>query len=1223
LISVCLAGSLAAREPRVTFRHLSHEEGLSHPTVYGVAQDKAGFIWLTTEDGLNRFDGYRFRTFQHDPQNPQTMAENDTGPILVDDTGAIWIGTWGGGVDRLDPRTEQIRHYHQGGGSAAGGLRDDRIQTLFRDRGGILWIGTFAGGLSRLDPATDRITTYLHSSDLHSLSDNRVWSITQDDHGSLWVGTENGLNRLDPASGRFDRIAMPRGIDDKPGHAIVRCLLFDRGFNLWIGTQGGLDRLDLRTQLVTRFRHRKDDSASISGDSITFLYRDQAGTLWVGTRERGLNRFDDATGRFNCYIHDPAFPGTLASDDVRSIFEDRSHVLWIATRDGGVDRLDLKPPKFTTYLSDSYDPSAMRAMRIESIHEDHAGGIWAGTTEGLDRLDPATGVFTHFRNDPSNPRSLPRRAVQAIVEEPGGDLWLGFWSGGVCRFSPARGECVEQFGYEPDAVHESSSDSVRALLRSRSGALLIGSTRGLKRVDPSTKQVTTYVHDAMRPATIGDDYVTQLFEDSRGRLWVGTDNGGVYRLDEGLGVFTRIAAGGGARQVLGNRIRGIDEDGSGSLWIATSSGLNRYDPETGKVVHYGQREGLASSDLASVVVDKRGDVWLSSDLGISRLHPATGEVQNYAADDGLGGIIFDSGAHWKTMGGDLYFGGSRGFVSISPDLVKENRIVPSVVITGFQKFNGPVSAVLDTRNLLRVSHRENFFSFHFAALDFTAPEQNRFVYKLDGVDPDWVEAGTRHEASYTDIKPGQYRFRVRGSNNDATWNKAGASITIEVVPAFWQTRWFTLLLVLIAVLLILLLHSLRLRRLKKEARRLELLVRERTSDLQKKNEKLERIERIVRSINAELDFDRLLELILGILHSDVDQAMALVHDPSSGLFRLRAALGWDPSDLEEFSLPLLKIEERFLTGAREIFTDFFIVDQLDTREARATLVVRIVIEGRIEGFLIFENRRLEGVEEVDDLRLMFDLRGHILSAFEKARMLRDLEAVNNSKNEFVGIAAHDLRTPLGVIVGWVTLVIEKMESGVFDPKRLLQQLAHVRNAAEQMEQLIHDLLDLSAIESGKIELDIRSHNLGDLITRSINAHRQTAEEKNITLRFEGPVTPVFVMVDEERITEVTDNLIGNALKYTQRGGEVVLNCEGDAQEAVTRVRDNGQGLNADDLKAVFRAFKKLSARPTGGESSTGLGLAIVKRLVEIHGGRAWVESEKGKGSTFSFSLPVA
>ncbi|HVT01925.1 MAG TPA: two-component regulator propeller domain-containing protein [Thermoanaerobaculia bacterium] len=1217
-VALCSTLPALAREQRVTFRHLSREEGLSHPTVYGIAQDHDGFIWLTTEDGLNRFDGYGFRTFQHDQQNAHTIAENDTGPILIDAKGDLWIGTWGGGVDRLDPRSEQIQHFHK----SSGGLRDNRIQTLFRDRLGMLWIGTFSGGLSRLDPSTQKITTYLSSPDPHSLSDNRVWSIVQDERGAIWVGTENGLNRLDVATGQFERIPLPMASGDKPAHSIVRRLLFD-GPHLWIGTQGGLDQLDLRTGQTTPFRHHPEDPTTISGDSITFLFRDHAGSMWIGTRERGLNRFDDATGKFTRFVHDPGVPGTLNSDDIRSIFEDRSHVLWIATRDGGVDRLDLKPSKFSAYLSDSYDPSAIRAMRIESMMEDSGGNIWAGTTEGLDRLDPKTGQFVHFRNDPANKRSLPHRAVQALVEDPNGDLWLGLWSGGVCHFNIQKGECTEQFGYNPDDLHESSSDSVRTILRSRSGLLWIGTTRGLKRQDPTTKELVVFRHDPSLPASISDDYVTNIFQDSVGRMWIGTDNGGLNRFDEQRGSFTRIASGGGVGQVLGTRIRGIDQDNHGSLWIATSSGLNQYSPESGKVRHYGQKDGLAGTDLASVTVDGHGDVWISSDRGVSRLRPATGEIQNFASDDGLDGIIFNSGAHCRTRGGELYFGGSRGFVSILPDRVEENLFVPTVAVTGFRKFNGPIAPVLDSQSEIRVSHLENFFSFNFTALDFTSPQNNRFRYKLEGVDPDWVDAGTSHEASYTNIAPGDYRFKVRGSNNDATWNNGGASVSIRVIPAFWQTLWFRLLLITAALVIGLLVHWLRLRRVKRESRRLEALVSERTRDLKRKNEQLERIERIVRSINAELDFDRLLELILGILHSDVDQAMALVYEQSSGLFRLRAALGWDPDDLEDYALTLQRIEERFLTGAREISPDFFILDEPEgASDARATLVVRIVIGSRTEGFLIFENRRLEGVEEVDDLRLMSDLRGHILSAFEKARMLRDLAAANTSKNEFVGIAAHDLRTPLGVIVGWVTLVLEKMESAVFDRERLMHQLSLVRNAAEHMEQLIHDLLDLSAIESGKIDMDIQAHDLRNLIEVSIQSHRGAADKKNIGLVFERPSQPTYVMVDMERISEVTDNLIGNAIKYTQLGGQVIVTCEANEQEVVTRVHDNGQGLSSEDLKAVFRTFKRLSARPTGGEPSTGFGLAIVKRLVEIHGGRVWVESEKGKGSTFSFSVPA-
>lgn len=1196
MLLLLLAREAAGGEARPAFRHLTRESGLSHPSVYGIAQDRTGYLWFTTQDGVNRYDGYRFKVYQNDPRDPKSLSDNDGGPIVVDRDGAIWIGTWGGGLDRFDPSSETFQHFRRKTGDPRS-LGDDRVQTLLLDRSGTLWVGTFSGGLSRFDRPSGTFTNYL-------LSDNRVWSIAEDDVGDLWIGTENGLNRLDAKTGGIERVALSGGVS---GRDIVRCLAFENGA-LWIGTEVGLARMDIRTRSLQHFRNDPANKESISSNSITAIMRDHSGKLWIGTKDRGINRLDERKGTFTRFTHEVTRSESIASDDVRAFFEDKGHNLWIATRGGGVDMLDLKERKFTSYLVDESDPDSLHGMRVQSIHEDSQGALWVGTTTGLHRIDPGTHKLTRYRHDPAIRNSVPERPVQTIAGDPGGSLWLGFWAGGFCRFDPAKSLCVEMYGHDPDNLHQSSSDTVLALLPSRrSGFVWVATSRGLKRFDPRTKQEILFRHDARNPGTLSDDYTTTLYEDESGVLWIGTDNGGLNRFDPAKGTFERVGAG-----EIGSRIRSTEPDGEGGLWIGTTTGLQHLDPRTGKVRHLTEREGLASSHVESVVRDERGDLWLSTFRGIARLDVRSGVFRNYRGDDN--GILFDTVAHGRGAGGRIYIGGTRGYVTIVPEEVRESSYMAPVVITGFRKFNEPAGAPgsLHTEKAIELSRHDNFFTFQFAALDFTSPEDNRYQYTLEGLDPGWVDAGNRTEASYTNVGPGRYVFRVRGTNSDGVWNETAASVNVVVLPAFWQTIWFRVLAVSLLLAVAVLLYRVRIRAMEAKKKELEALVAERTAEL-------ERVNSIIRSINAEIDFDRLQELILGILRTDVDQATALVFDPSSGLYRLRAALGWDASELADVATTLDEIERKYLDQARQVYPDIFI---LGSSGQRSTLTVRLTVKGVAEGFLIFEKRqRVE--DSARDLALMAELKEPVVSAFQKARVLQDLSRLNDSKNEFVGIAAHDLRTPLGAIAGWVTLVIDRMETGAFDQQRVLQQLKLVKNAAEQMERLIRDLLDLSAIESGKIELDRHAEDMRSLVESSMAAQKDAADRKQIHLTIEHPSELPPVAADAARIREVIDNLISNGVKYTQNGGEVQISFETADGEVITHVRDNGQGLSEEDLKTVFRSFRKLSARPTAGESSTGLGLAIVKRLVEVHGGRVWVTSEKGHGSTFSFALPAA
>ena len=401
---------------------------------------------------------------------------------------------------------------------------------------------------------------------------------------------------------------------------------------------------------------------------------------------------------------------------------------------------------------------------------------------------------------------------------------------------------------------------------------------------------------------------------------------------------------------------------------------------------------------------------------------------------------------------------------------------------------------------------------------------------------------------------------------------------------------------------------------------------ERKERIERESDRLERISAIVAMINSEFSFEKVLEMLLRVpraLHG-VDMAIALVRDHQIGSFRIHAAFGWDPAELIDLTFTEEQVEKLYLEGAREFFPDLFLLDRdAGADRHRVTLTVRIRRDDRSEGFLVFENPETRESVDLRDLELLHDLKEHILSAFIRARSIFELERLNRSKNEFIGIAAHDLRTPLGVIEGWVTLVKDQIESGPIDEKRVIEQLDRVQSAAVEMGRLVNDLLDISAIESGQVNLERSRQQLGHFIESSVAVHRPIADRKGIEIVLEKSRTQTDVIVDGGRITEVIENLLSNAIKFTPSGGEVRVSCERVNGDVVTHIRDNGQGLSDDDLKHIFRSFRKLSARPTGGESSTGLGLAIVKKLVEVHGGSVWVRSKKGSGSTFSFALPAA
>lgn len=444
----------------------------------------------------------------------------------------------------------------------------------------------------------------------------------------------------------------------------------------------------------------------------------------------------------------------------------------------------------------------------------------------------------------------------------------------------------------------------------------------------------------------------------------------------------------------------------------------------------------------------------------------------------------------------------------------------------------------------------------------------------------------------------------------------GAESAAFLLDDFASASSLAALLALLVVV-----HRLRTAALRSRQQVLEAEVSRRTAELREANARLKWTSEIVTAINSELDFDRVLEMLLRI-HPRVDVAMALVLDRQAGVFRVHAALGWDPTDLQDVALTRQQIDAHCAGGA-EISPGLFVArEPLPGDMVREVVLLRIDVRETAEGFLLFECRLPAGSASDVELRLLSDLRQPVLSAFERARVLSDLARINDARNEFVAVASHDLQTPLGVVSGWLTMAADRLRAGTIDRSRAIEFIENAGRAADQMIKLVRDLVDISALDTGRMELVRARHDLAAIVNERVVAFTPLAAAKSIDLTAEMPGRPARAWLDHDRIVEVLDNLLSNALKYTHAGGRVRVSFSTDGTEVVTHVEDSGQGFSDEDLQHVFRTFKRLSARPTAGEASTGLGLAIVKRLVEIHGGRIWLESVKWKGSTFSFSLPA-
>jgi len=790
--------SLAVDSRSVRFHNISHDEGLSQSFVYTIIQDQQGYMWFGTQEGLNRFDGFEFTVFVHDPNDPQSITDETIRTMIKDRSGNMWIGTDAGGLSRYDQASQTFTNYlHDPTDSTS--IGDNRVRVVYEDSSGVLWIGTDGAGLDRFDPESEEFFHYANDpSDPASLSGNHVWSILEDNGGILWVATDRGLNRLDADAGSFTRYKHDPGIATSLSDDRLRVLYGDKNNVLWIGTEaGGLNRFDREGGTFEHFVHSSDNPSSISANRINTIFQDDAGVMWIGT-EKGLNAWNPKTRSFKRYFNDPGDRYSLSHDNVTSIYQDRGGMLWIGTYNG-LSQWNQTSRAMLHYRYDPNNAAGLSENTVTSFTEDRAGNILVGTFGGgLNILDRSTDEFVQLRHAPDDDTSLSSDQVMAVHVDSDGVIWAGTRAAGLNRYDAER-DAFTRYRHDPEDSTSISSDSVTYILEDRNKALWIGTFGGgLNYFDREAQQFKHFRSDTDNPRALSNDRVLILYEDSAGTIWIGTYGGGLNRFDPTTGTFTHYRGDPGRADGLsGDEIYMIQEDIRGDLWIGVKgSGLNRWrqsDRELGRASfqRFTKLDGLPSSTTYGGVWDQTGYLWLSTARGLSRLDIESLEFRNYDTSHGLQGDEFNLSASYRAADGQVFFGGLNGFNAFQPELLVRNLRAPQVAVTKLLSLNKPVdlSEAHAGGERVQFTHDQNAIGFEFAALDYAAPTKNRFMYQLEGLDRDWVDAGTQRQVTYTNLPAGEYTFRVKASNVDGVWSEQDAVLGLYVVPAPWNTWW--------------------------------------------------------------------------------------------------------------------------------------------------------------------------------------------------------------------------------------------------------------------------------------------------------------------------------------------------------------------------------------------------------------------------------------------------
>jgi len=792
----------------IQFEHLSVEEGLSANTVFSILQDSRGFLWIGTYDGLNKYDGYNFTIYKNSPDDPSSISDNQVRALFEDANGNIWIGCgWGGGLNKFDRYTEKFTSYLHDPDNPYS-ISSNNITSICKDNSDNLWIGTEGGGLEYFDLGKEIFQHYKHETgDTLSLSSNNVQTVHVDKNDFLWVGTAAGLNKFIREKEHF----ISYKISDDPkssGKYYVSSIYEDASGVLWIGTRGwGLLKLDPFLDKFQIYRHDPKNPFSLSDNHPWIVYGDSEEFIWTGNFESALNLFDRRNETFTLFKKNYNDPKSLSDDLVSAIYEDNSGLLWFGTWSGGLNKYDRKKEKFVTYSHNPVNPNSLSSNSVTAIYKDSFDELWiANETTGLNRIDEKNNKFIHYRHIPNDPYSLGSDGVFSICEDKLGFIWIGTDNAGINKFERKTNK-FQRFRQEENNPQSLSNDKISQIYCDSYGDLWIGTTAGgMDRLKQGEDKFHHYKNDPNNPKSISPVMVYIFYEDKFRNLWMGTHGGGLMLYNRKTDDFSFYTPDPENRNnsLSHNIVSSIYEDVNGNLWVGTNgAGINRFDRSTNQFKHYRQKDGLSNDVVNGILSDDKGNLWISTGKGISKFNISEESFTNYDSKDGLQGSEFNGRAYFKSKTGEMYFGGSNGFNRFNPNELKENSFIPQILITDFQILHKPVAIGYDTvwertildksiteTDYLELGYRDNILTFEIASLDFHSPEKNKYAYILEGFDNHWIYTDAKNRTiTYTNLDPGKYNLRVKGTNNHGIWNEAGTSLRIVIHPPWWATWW--------------------------------------------------------------------------------------------------------------------------------------------------------------------------------------------------------------------------------------------------------------------------------------------------------------------------------------------------------------------------------------------------------------------------------------------------
>ena len=841
--------SLHPQTEEYTFKQLTDADGLSQSTIFATIQDNDGFLWLGTVDGLNRYDGYEFRIFENDLSDSTSISDNFISTLFEDSDGFIWAGTINGYLNRYDKKTEIFKRFYINSFFSAikspgnnfydyplAFSRDqlNTVTTITEDKDGYLWIGTWGNGIIKFDRKNETGTHIFNNPDNQtSLSSNRILDILADKSGNIWIATFGaGIDRLikdnsAPINSEFNFLhyTSKYKIENSLSDNKITSLFEDKKGNLWIGTfYGGLNKLDAINKNYSpekakfiNYLHKQNSKNCLSNNTVMAIEQDFDGYLWIGTFGGGIDRFDINSETFVNFSKYSAQNISFPDAEVLSLFIDRSGILWVGSHLGeGLTKIQKNISNFEIINSQSTGNLKLNDNVVWSLFKDRDEKLWVGTYRGgINILNFKSKQIKIIQSIPGT-NSISDNHIRSFAEDKFGNIWVGTYSEGLNRIDRNTGK-IDVFKNKAGDINSLSANQVLDIFVESENIIWAATFGGglnqlyFDKNSSGKPRFKTFKHNPSDPGSISDDRAYIILKDSKEDFWIGTYGGGLNKFNAKTFKFESYRHNPeDAKSISNDKVLSIIESSKKELWIGTSGGgLNKFDPVTKSFEVYSIAQGLTSTVVYGILEDKKGNLWLSTDDGIFLFNIKTEKFTQFGIEDGAQSLEFSGGAYFKDSKGIMYFGGINGFNYFNPDSIVINSYIPPVVISRIKILDENYKGKPDE---LILSHDQNFISFEFSALDFSAPNRNKYSYILEGFQKYWTNTeGSKRSATYTNLPAGEFTFLVKGTNSDGIWNETAAAIKIIINPPFWQTWWFATLAIIIMAFFIYYLSTIRIK----------------------------------------------------------------------------------------------------------------------------------------------------------------------------------------------------------------------------------------------------------------------------------------------------------------------------------------------------------------------------------------------------------------------------